>query len=89
MLIYFRKDDTNASNQYEIINDSIAFGILSLMATMWQFIFGIFCVDCFNRTAVRQITRIRTKYFESLMRQNIGWYDVVGGKTNFTVRITE
>lgn len=73
----------------EIINDSIAYGILSTVATLWQFIFGIFCVDCFNRTAIRQVTQIRNKYFESLMRQDIAWFDVAGGKTNFTVRITE
>lgn len=50
---------------------------------------GIFAVDCFNRTALRQITRIRIKYFESLMRQDIGWYDVFGSRNNFAVRATE
>lgn len=88
-LIHFRTDPTIEETRTAIINDSIAYGILTIMATLWQFIFGIFCVDCFNRTAIRQITRIRTKYFESLMRQDIGWYDVAGGKTNFSVRITE
>lgn len=72
-----------------MINDSIAYGILTLLATAWQFVFGILCVDCFNRSAIRQVTRIRIKYFESLMRQDIGWHDVFGGNTNFTVRITE
>lgn len=76
-------------NRQEIINDSLAYGYLSIIATAWQFIFGILCVDCFNRTAIRQVTHIRIKYFESLLRQDIGWYDVAGGKTNFTVRITE
>lgn len=88
-MMHFRSNASPEENHNEIINDSIAYGILSLIATAWQFIFGIFCVDCFNRTAIRQITRIRTKYFESLMRQDIGWYDVAGGKTNFSVRITE
>lgn len=85
-------DRTNATieeNRQEIINDSIAYGILSLIATLWQFVNGIFCVDCFNRTAIRQVTRIRVKYFESLMRQEVAWYDELGGKTNFTIRITE
>lgn len=67
----------------------MAYFILSLISTGWQFVFGIFCVDCFNRTAIRQVTRIRTKYFESLMRQNIAWYDIAAGKTNFSIRITE
>lgn len=86
---FSRENATEAENRVEIINDSTAYGILTLIATMWQFVFGIFCVDCFNRTAIRQVTRIRIKYFESLMRQDIAWFDVTGGKTNFTVRITE
>lgn len=85
----YRTNATIEENRVEIINDSIAYGILSLIATLWQFIFGIFCVDFANRTAIRQVTRIRIKYFESLMRQDVAWYDVSGGKTNFTVRITE
>ncbi|XP_031622750.1 multidrug resistance protein homolog 65-like [Contarinia nasturtii] len=39
--------------------------------------------------AIRQITRIRVEYFKSLMRQEVGWYDVADGKHNFAVRITE
>ncbi|XP_031626071.1 multidrug resistance protein homolog 65-like [Contarinia nasturtii] len=83
---------TNATievNRQEIMNDSVAYCIHMLMATMWQFIFGILCVDCFNRTSIRQVTRLRVKYFESLMRQDIAWYDCSGSKTNFTIRITE
>lgn len=50
---------------------------------------GIFCVDCFNHTALRQTSRIRIEYFRSLMRQEIGWYDVASGNSNFAVRVTE
>lgn len=88
-LHHFRTNATIEENHREIINDSIAYGILTLMATIWQFVFGIFGVDCFNRTAIRQVTRIRIKYFESLMRQDIAWYDVFGHNQNFSVRITE
>lgn len=48
-----------------------------------------FAIDCFNRAAFQQITRIRIAYFESLLRQEIGWYDVFGSNNNFTVRNTE
>lgn len=85
----FRTNATQEENLQAIIDDSIAYFILSLISTAWQFVFGIICVDCFNRTAIRQVTRIRIKYFESLMRQNIGWYDIAAGKTNFSIRITE
>lgn len=83
---------TNASvkeNNQEIINDSISYGILLTITSVVQLIAGIFCVDCFNHTALRQITHIRIKFFQSLLRQDIGWYDVTGNNTNFAVRITE
>lgn len=86
---YCRTNATIDENRQEIMHDSFAYCILMLLATLWQFIFGVFCVDCFNRTAIRQVTRIRVKYFESLMRQDIAWYDCSGNKTNFTIRITE
>lgn len=89
MIQFCRTNATIEENRAEIINDSIAYGTLTSIATLWQFIFGIFCVDCFNRTAIRQVTRIRIKYFESLMRQEIAWFDVAGSKTNFSVRIME
>lgn len=59
-----------------------------LISTILQFIAGIFCVDCFNGAAIRQITRFRCKFFEALMRQDIAWHDTENGKTNFSVRIT-
>lgn len=92
LFILIPKSRKNANSEEileAMIDDSIAYLILSLISTAWQFVFGIFCVDCFNRTAIRQVTRIRTKYFESLMRQDIGWYDIVAGRTNFSIRITE
>lgn len=83
-----RTNGTLEENRNEIINDSIAYGVLMLILTILQFIAGIFCVDCFNRAAIRQVTRIRCKFFETLMRQDIAWYDTECGKTNFSVRIT-
>lgn len=84
-----RTNATAEENHDEIINDSIAYGILLTLASVLQLIAGIFCVDCFNHTALRQITRIRMKFFQSLMRQEVGWYDVADGNNNFAVRITE
>lgn len=84
-----RTNATVEENNAEIINDSIAFLIVSLIETVVQLIAGIICVDCFNQAAISQVTRIRIKYFASLMRQDIGWYDIEKGKSNFTVRIAE
>lgn len=58
------------------------------IVTIWHFIAGIFSVDLFNQAALGQITRIRVHFFKSLMRQEIGWYDVTTGN-NVAVRITE
>lgn len=62
---------------------------MSIIETVVQLIAGIICVDCFNQAAISQVTRIRIKYFASLMRQDIGWYDIEKGKSNFTVRLAE
>lgn len=84
-------DRTNATwevNRREIVNDSIAYGMLMSFTAIVQLVAGIFSVDLFNHAALKQITRIRMKYFQSLMRQDIGWYDTATGN-NFAVRITE
>lgn len=71
------------------MNDSIAFLLVTLIQSLVQLIAGIVCVDSFNQAAINQVTRIRIAYFASLMRQDIGWYDIEKGKSNFTVRISE
>lgn len=89
MYFKIRINASSEQNHEELINDSIAFLLVSIVETVIQLIAGVVCVDCFNQTAISQITRIRIKYFSSLMRQNIGWYDIEKGKSNFTVRLAE
>lgn len=84
-----RVNATKEENLNEILNDSMAFFICSMVLTVILLISGIFTVDCFNRSAIRQISCIRIQYFASLMRQDIGWYDITSGKSNFTARLTE
>lgn len=86
---YSPPNASDAAIKAEIMNDSYSYGILLSLFTLIQLIAAIFAVDCFNQTALRQITRIRIKYFQSLMRQEIGWYDVTGSNSNFAVRATE
>lgn len=66
----------------------MSYGILMSLTAVLQFVSGIFSVDLFNYTALKQITRIRNRFFQSLIRQDVGWYDVSTGN-NFAVRITE
>lgn len=74
-------------NRLEIINDSVSYGILMTVVALFQFILGIFCVDLFNYTALKQVTRMRIRFFGSLLRQEVGWYDI-SKDTNFAVRIS-
>lgn len=84
-----RPNASDADIYDAIIHDSISYAIHTGLSTILQLISGIICVDCFNRTAIRQMTRMRIKFFESVMKQEIAWHDIEGGKSNFTVRIAE
>lgn len=89
---YSIQNSTNASledNREAIKNDSTAFGIAAAVLGIVYLISGIFCIDCFNHTAIRQISRIRIAYLKSFIRQEIGWFDVTSGNNNFAVRVTE
>lgn len=83
---------TNASIRqvrHAIIDDSVAFLVGSILVGLINFIAGIIAVDLFNYTALRQITRIRVKYFQSLMRQEVGWHELAGAQNNCALQITE
>lgn len=84
-----RTNATAEENHHAILNDTISYGILLTLTTCLDFIAGIIAIDCLNQAALRQTTRIRIKYFESLMRQEIGWYDVAGDSNNFAVQNIE
>lgn len=73
----------------EMMNDGLSYGILIILAAVVQAVTATLAIDNFNNAALRQVTRIRIKYFQSLMRQDISWYDVCGNNNNFAVRITE
>lgn len=83
---------TNASpeeNIEELKNDALAFLIVSLIESSILLFAGAICVDCFNHSAISQVTRMRVKYFTSLMRQDMGWFDMEKSKSNFAVRLDE
>uniref|UniRef100_A0A1I8MSE5 ABC-type xenobiotic transporter n=1 Tax=Musca domestica TaxID=7370 RepID=A0A1I8MSE5_MUSDO len=82
---------TNASvetNNEELYYDSISYGILLTLASVVMLISGIFSVDIFNIVALRQVTRMRMKLFQSVMRQDIGWHDLAS-KQNFAQNMTD
>uniref|UniRef100_A0A1A9WG68 Uncharacterized protein n=1 Tax=Glossina brevipalpis TaxID=37001 RepID=A0A1A9WG68_9MUSC len=82
---------TNASveeNNRELYNDSISYGILLTLASLVMLISGVFSVDIFNLIALRQVTRMRMKLFQAVMRQDIGWHDLAV-KQNFAQNMTD
>lgn len=85
---FSRTNATHEECMAELVHDSIAYAIVMATIATFSFVTGIFAVDLFNYTALKQVTRIRIRFFESLVRQDIAWYDV-SNEMNFAVRVTE
>ncbi|EDV36373.1 uncharacterized protein Dana_GF11993 [Drosophila ananassae] len=82
---------TNASkeeNREAIIEDSIAFGVGSLVGSVAMFLLITVAIDLSNRIALNQINRIRKLFLEAMLRQDIAWYDTSSG-SNFASKMTE
>lgn len=73
----------------EIFNDSLAYASVYVLTALFQMCLGIISIDFLNRSAIRQITRIRQELFQSMLRQEVAWYDISSGKVNFAACITE
>lgn len=46
----------------------------AVLATL-NLVLGYLFVTCFNYSAERQVHRLRLLFLESILRQEIGWYD--------------
>ncbi|KAH8372084.1 hypothetical protein KR093_010043 [Drosophila rubida] len=82
---------TNASkeeNNQAIVDDSIAFGVGSLVGSVIMLVLIIIAIDVSNRVALNQINRIRKLFLEAILRQDMSWYDTSSG-TNFASKMTE
>lgn len=71
-----------------LYDDSIAYGIGMSIASGGMFIFGVISVDAFNLAALKQVTKMRMNFFESTIRQNIGWHDTATDQ-NFALKMAE
>lgn len=82
---------TNATmdeNRSALLEDSVAFGIGAAAISIFQFVFAAISVDILNYSALKQIGRIRQLFLESVLRQDMSWYDT-STSNNFAVRMTE
>ncbi|KAL0879462.1 hypothetical protein ABMA27_003213 [Loxostege sticticalis] len=82
---------TNASreeNRAALIEDSQAFGIGCATFSVLQFIVGAISVDLFNHAAMNQIDRMKEKFLQSVLRQDISWYDL-NTSMNFATKVSD
>lgn len=82
---------TNATQTetYEAtMEDSLAFGIGCFVGSFVQLIFAALSIDIINRTAQKQISKVRILFLQSVLRQDMTWYDL-NTSDNFAVRMTE
>ncbi|XP_026751767.1 multidrug resistance protein homolog 49-like isoform X2 [Galleria mellonella] len=82
------KNATAEENRLALIEDSQAFGIGCFVFSLLQFIVGAISVDLFNFTALRQIERVKQKFLQSVLRQDITWYDL-NTTMNFATKVSD
>lgn len=68
--------------------DSDAFMITSCVLAVIMIVIIYAAITLINYTALKQVERIRKRFFESLIRQDKTWYDTSSGN-NFTTKMSE
>lgn len=82
---------TNATSEetYEaVMEDSRAFGIALFTGAFLQLIFAALSIDILNRIAQKNIGRIRKLFLQSVLRQDMTWFDL-NTSDSFAVKINE
>lgn len=70
------------------MEDARAFLCLNTIVAFIHFFFAFIAVDLANYSALKQITHIRKIFLDSVIRQDMTWYDTISDK-NFAVKMTE
>lgn len=68
--------------------DARAFGIFATLGAMSHFIICLIAVNMVNYAGLKQICRIREKFLESILRQEMAWFDT-SAKGNFVTQLNE
>ncbi|XP_013191344.1 multidrug resistance protein homolog 49 [Amyelois transitella] len=79
---------TKQENKDALIEDSVAFGIGCAATSLMQFIVAAISVDLFNYVAHRQVERLKSKFLEAVLRQDISWYDL-NTTMNFATKVAD
>lgn len=79
---------SSEENRQAILQDAKAFGWGVVFVSVIQFLAAALSVDVINRSALRQISRIRKLFLQAVLRQDMTWYDL-NSDDSFAVRITD
>lgn len=73
---------------FDISADMKDFAIIYVIIAACMFVCSFLQAGFWSMTSIRQIHKIRISFFSSILRQDIGWYDVEEGGS-LTTRLTE
>lgn len=79
---------TTEENRAAILEDALAYGYGSITVMGAQLIFTSLAVIAMNWAAFQQVSTIRKLFFQSSIRQDIGWFDM-NSNDSVAVQITE
>jgi len=73
----------NATVTIDIEDEMLVFSQIYAYAAVFSWLVGYMQCAFWSITAIRQTHRIRLKFFNAILRQDIGWFDVheAGGLT--------
>ena len=73
---------------FDISEDMKDFAIIYVMIGACMFVCSFLQAGFWSMTSIRQIHQIRINFFASILRQDIGWYDIEESGS-LTTRLTE
>ncbi|TMW46661.1 hypothetical protein DOY81_008256 [Sarcophaga bullata] len=79
---------THEENMQAIRDDAAAFGLGSLAGALIELLLIAIAVNILNRVALNQIGRVRKRFLEAILRQDMSWFDTSSGN-NFASKMTE
>ena len=74
--------------QSNVLETLTKFGISSMAMAALMWLLAYIFVSCLNLAAANQVFRIRGKFIEAVLKQDVGWYDT-NTSTDFASRVTE
>ena len=89
---YFETTQRNRTDQISsklnIEDEMKKFAVYYIILAAGMFVCSFLQAGLWSITAVRQVHRIRIKFFQSILKQDVGWFDVNEGG-GLTTRLSE